>query len=266
MKAASGASSYPKLTSALLSKISQQIHALPHSVVPLLPTIAQDPIDQSLSEWFPVLPSDVQKILKHHQSTKTIHEATFPDRQTPQEKILSTPSPKMAAVLVPLCHQSGFPSVLFTVRSSFVGTHQNQVSFPGGHLEEDETAQAAAVRETQEELGSGVGKIEILGYCSPIYAITGTLVFPILGFIERDVENFQHLSRCEAEVDQIFCLSIDHLLNPKNRRESTEFRFGTQLLMPSFHGGPEIIWGLTGMILDGVLSQILSRAVSPSSL
>jgi hypothetical protein len=38
---------------------------------------------------------------------------------------------RKAAVLIPLCMFKGLPSVLFTLRSSRVSTHKNQVSFPG---------------------------------------------------------------------------------------------------------------------------------------
>ena len=45
-----------------------------------------------------------------------------------------------------------------------------QVSFPGGHIDAGEDAVAAALRETQEEIGDKLGEIEVLGLCQTLPA------------------------------------------------------------------------------------------------
>lgn len=45
-----------------------------------------------------------------------------------------------------------------------------QVSFPGGHIEQDETPIEAALRETREEMGEEVGPIKVLGTCQRLPA------------------------------------------------------------------------------------------------
>lgn len=55
--------------------------------------------------------------------------------------------------MCPLVIRNDDLHVLFTLRSSSVGTHKGQVSFPGGHIDKGETAEQAAVRECIEELG-----------------------------------------------------------------------------------------------------------------
>src|SRR4051812_48387593 len=92
-------------------------------------------------------------------------------------------SSKRAAVLIPLCNWNGKASILFNLRSNEVSTHKGQVSFPGGHLNVDETPIDAAVRETYEELGRAIGNLQVLGTCQTLPAITGTLVTPILAFM-----------------------------------------------------------------------------------
>ena len=57
---------------------------------------------------------------------------------------------RKAAVAVPLLNFQGQAAFLLTVRSSRVGTHGGQVSFPGGHVEEGEAPEQAAVRELME--------------------------------------------------------------------------------------------------------------------
>lgn len=102
--------------------------------------------------------------------------SSFPDQILPiisMHHNAENENKKSAAVLIPLCNYKGKPSILFTLRSNKVGTHKGQVSFPGGHLEKDETAVDAAIRETIEELGPQINGIEIVGICQTIPAITG---------------------------------------------------------------------------------------------
>ena len=98
--------------------------------------------------------------------------------QIPRDLHLSQHCAKRAAVLIPLCNRNGIASILFSLRTMSLSTHKGQVSFPGGHIEENESPVEAAIRETKEEIGSGIGHIDILGICQTIPAITGTLVTP----------------------------------------------------------------------------------------
>lgn len=81
--------------------------------------------------------------------------------------------------------------MLFQVRSGKVTTHKSQVSFPGGHIEAGETAVEAALRETREEIGAALGPIRVLGRCQEVPAVTGTIVTPVLAFVEQDVGDLQ---------------------------------------------------------------------------
>ena len=72
-----------------------------------------------------------------------------------------------AAVLVPIVLHAGSPSLVLTVRASHLRSHAGQISFPGGRLEPtDADLAAAALRETAEEIGIDVSRIEPLGYLS----------------------------------------------------------------------------------------------------
>ncbi|CAN0333722.1 unnamed protein product, partial [Ectocarpus sp. 4 AP-2014] len=68
------------------------------------------------------------------------------------------------------CNRDGVASLLFTVRSRKVSTHKGEVSFPGGHLEHGEDAIEAALRETREEIGDSLGRIDVLGTCQTLPA------------------------------------------------------------------------------------------------
>ena len=174
-------------------------------------------------------------------------------------------SKRTASVFVSLCNRHGVASVLFTIRSNQVGTHKGQVSFPGGHIESGETAVEAAVRETLEELGSSVGELKCLGECQQIPAITGTMVTPVVGFYELDVRDFEHFSPSQEEVDKVFTVPLSTLLDPSFKKYETLSRHGVTLQFPYFgtKGEPECIWGLTGKVLDAVLTELIVPTMYP---
>lgn len=176
---------------------------------------------------------------------------------------------RRAAVLVPFCYKEGKPAVLFTVRSQFVTTHKGHVSFPGGHQDEGEAAPAAAVRETIEELGDDIGPIKLLARCTAIPAVTGTIVQPIIGVLEKDIgkEPHDHFQLSDQEVDRVFALTIDDLYNPNLRiQNKTHPKRGKSGKWPVFQGDPHgaEVWGLTAFILDGVLRELISP-IRPNS-
>ncbi len=114
-------------------------------------------------------------------------EISIIDNKSIQKRLKEvTNDRRTAAVLVTLCNRNGEASMLYTVRSQQVGTHKGQVSFPGGHIGPQESAEMAAMRETYEEIGSNIGNIQIFGKCQSLPAITGTLVITYLLLINNN--------------------------------------------------------------------------------
>ena len=169
---------------------------------------------------------------------------------------------KTAAVLIPLCNFKGVPSILFTLRSVNVGTHKGQVSFPGGHMNHGETAVDAAIREAYEELGSNIGDIEILAQCQTLPAITGTMVTPILGYLKKEFVDYDAFEPDVHEVDRVFFRTIDQLLEPGYCTYETFERNGKRATLPVFgcNEKEERIWGLTAVILKGILDNAITPA------
>jgi hypothetical protein len=77
---------------------------------------------------------------------------------------LYQPAPSRASVLIPLCNDKGVASILFQRRSEKV-RFKNQICFPGGMLDEtsDISIVNTSLRETEEELGLPLNKVEVLG-------------------------------------------------------------------------------------------------------
>jgi len=214
--------------------------------------------------------SSIQKIKKRAATEKAFDTESILEKS----KFWLKPNGRHAAVLIPLCNVNGRASILFTVRTDKVSTHKGQVSFPGGHLEPGETAAAAALRETGEELrglaapppprGPGV---RVLGVFDPVPAITGTMVTPVLGFIEKDLGNgeigtcsrglaLDRLAPEPGEVASVFALGLDQLVSPAFREMDD---LGARGRIPAFTAGPVRIWGLTAYILDRILLNIVAH-------
>ena len=87
-----------------------------------------------------------------------------------------------AAVLIPFTVWENKLVVLFTKRTNSVNNHQNQISFPGGAIEKkDENQLAAALRETEEEIGIKKKDIEILANYKPEIPQPDSIFFLLSG-------------------------------------------------------------------------------------
>ena len=166
---------------------------------------------------------------------------------------------RTAAVLVPIASIDDEPHVVFSVRSDKVSTHKSQVSFPGGHIELNETAEQAALREAREEFGPDFERgFSVVAECREVLAVTGTVVTPVVACRSRPLDLGRDVVYEEDEVAEVFSLPVAHLLDPVNREERVYENRGK---LPVFHGGPAEIWGLTAYVLDGVLEKLVRPCV-----
>ena len=167
----------------------------------------------------------------------------------------------------------------------FLWCEEGHVSFPGGHLDQGETDIQAALRETEEELGRCMHSdmIEVLGRGPPILAITGTIVYPIFGWIKEDVQRLA-FDKNEEEVEEIFTVPIKRLIDPNLKEYEAHVRqqlskeqtnekhekriidtpgnkHKPSIMLPVFYGGKHKIWGLTSIITDHFLKFVIIPAL-----
>ncbi|KAI8974555.1 NUDIX hydrolase domain-like protein [Trametes punicea] len=147
-----------------------------------------------------------------------------------QSEYAHDPDEAHAAVLVPFCNVNGSPGVLLEVRGK-LRTHSGEVSFPGGKVDEtDASTLAAALRETQEEIGIRPDQVEILGrFGPPERSLKGLRVWPYVAFLHPEgKESLEHLdddvplpslplsslTLSPHEVAHVFHLPLSALLSP----------------------------------------------------
>jgi 8-oxo-dGTP pyrophosphatase MutT (NUDIX family) len=165
-------------------------------------------------------------------------------------------APVAAAVLVPLVDREEGLSVLLTQRASHLKNHAGQISFPGGRIEAaDEGPLAAALRETEEEIGLSREHVTFTGYLEPHLVMTGYWVTPVVGFVQPGFD----LRLDRREVAATFEVPLSHILDAANH-QSRERMLGTaKVLVYDIPYGERHIWGATaGMLMS--LYRLLCRS------
>ena len=163
------------------------------------------------------------------------------------EETLGSP----AAVLVAITDRPA-PGLILTLRHADLRTHAGQVAFPGGRIDDGETARAAALREAHEELALDPGHVRILGQADPYRTVTGFAVIPIVGLIAPGLP----LVRNPAEVEDWFEAPLDFVLDPINhKRMSTEFQ-GRMRHYYQINWQGRRIWGATAAMLVNLARRI----------
>ncbi len=153
-----------------------------------------------------------------------------------------------AAVLVPLVDHGDGMAVLLTQRTDHLYDHAGQISFPGGRIETvDPTPAAAALRETEEEVGIPSGSIEIVGQLDNYETRTGFLVIPVVGLIEPPYP----VTPDPFEVADVFEVPLPFILDPANHQRHARMFEGVERQFYVLPFEDRFIWGATaGMLVN----------------
>ncbi|MDR3566254.1 MAG: CoA pyrophosphatase [Negativicutes bacterium] len=172
-----------------------------------------------------------------------------------------------SAVVVPLIRQGDELGVLFEVRSAKLAWQPGQICFPGGRIEPyDANPEAAAQRETCEELGLTTDDFQLFGQLDYMVSPIGVIVYPYAGYIY----DLTQVCPSKDEVAEVFVVPLEYLLATEPQTADMEVAtrplpgFPHQLVPDDYprdwlrratypvlfyQYGDHVIWGLTARLL-----------------
>lgn len=150
--------------------------------------------------------------------------------------------------------------VPLTVRGSALRKHTGQVSLPGGGVDDEESIEAAALREAAEEIGIPPAAVDVLGRLTPLHIpISGYLLHPVVGVVPERPS----FRPAPWEVARLLEVRLDRLQDPGiiGHETRTRERDGGAIAMdvPYFAVDGEKVWGATAMVLAEFL-EVLKRS------
>ena len=161
-----------------------------------------------------------------------------------------------SAVLLPIYQRDGKCHIIFTKRTDHLTHHKGQISFPGGgRHDDDKTLLETALRESREEIGLKEADVRILGELDDAATVTSLYrIVPFVGLIpypyDFKIDRF--------EVDEVFGLPLEGLLNNANRKEEN-LVYGDKIIrVYTYELNGRVIWGATAWILNQFL-EILRK-------
>lgn len=177
-----------------------------------------------------------------------------------------------ASVVVPIIYINGVCNFIFEVRSNTLKHQPGEVSFPGGKIEDGESAKCAAIREFCEEIMCSQDKLRIISeidtYVSPSRGLIHCFLAEVDSNIDFNIKN--------SEVDSIFCIPLKYFIETKpekytNRLEvvpDAEFPYRKMSISESYKWGSpsypvyfyeyesKLIWGITANIARNFVKKL----------
>ncbi|MGL4977492.1 MAG: NUDIX hydrolase [Cetobacterium sp.] len=196
------------------------------------------------------------------------------------EKIIGKDRYFNSAVIALVVEKNDENYFLFQKRAKGI-RQAGDISFPGGKVEENETALEASLRECYEEIG--IKSVHIKGKVGTLVIPSGVMVEAFLGFVKES--EFINLKINEDEVEECFLVPVQFFKNNEPRIEKLEVETrpyyeengvryvfpAIELNLPKMYHSPwkssprevflyiyedKVIWGLTAEIIKAAVEYL----------
>jgi 8-oxo-dGTP pyrophosphatase MutT (NUDIX family) len=163
-------------------------------------------------------------------------------------------APRQAGALLLLYPIQGVTHLVLTVRTPDLNYHGGQISLPGGGREPgDRSFRETALRETGEELGIPLDRLEVLGPLTPLYIPpSNNCVHPFVAVSPTRPA----FDPDPGEVAELLEVPLAQLLDPASRRQEDWIWRGASLRVPFYAVGEHKIWGATAIVLAEFLALL----------
>jgi len=178
------------------------------------------------------------------------------------------------SVAIPVCCCEEGLKLLFEVRAGNLKSQPGDICFPGGKIEEGETASQCVMREFEEETGIPASEVEIIGQFDTLHGFADYTVYTFV--VKVTDEALKKAIVNKAEVEELFTVPLDFFSENKPKvyeldivsdaekfpyeetgiSPSYKWRKGKNIL-PVYRWENRVIWGMTGRILKCFADKIL---------
>lgn len=172
--------------------------------------------------------------------------------ETPAPLRLQASDGRPAAVLVPLYVEAGQLWTVLTRRSDRLPQHKGQVAFPGGGLEIGEDPWAAALRESEEEIGIDGAKVLRIGMLDEAETPSGFRIVPCVGAVPQAMD----VDINEDEIAEVFSVPLLAFADVRVAEDRMVKIDGRERMLRIYHVGRHQVWGLTARIVMNLLERL----------
>jgi|SRR6056297_293899 len=182
------------------------------------------------------------------------------------------------SILLPIIEKDNKLQLLYEVRAEDMGTQPGEVSFPGGRIENGESAREAAIRETEEELGISRDQIEMFGQIDYLVPLFNIALYPFVGYLK--INSLDELNINKAEVKEVFTVPINYFLEnePETHTISCKYEINENFpyhLIPDgedydwrdgeypinfYKYNGNVIWGMTARFTTNLIEKIKEQS------
>lgn len=182
---------------------------------------------------------------------------------------------KFFSVTIPLIETEEGLSMVFEVRAAGLKMQPGDICFPGGRMEEGETALQCALRELKEETGISPSDLRVLGQFDTLHEFSGHTLYTFA--VSLAPQALQKARLNQEEVAELFTVPLkffrentaeiydidvvsdvsDFPYDKTGISPDYKWRKGKNLL-PLYRYEDKIIWGITARIVKWFIEQIMT--------